>query len=177
MQRCSSRLVCPVLLVCLVICTTALVHVEIINQRVHHVKDVIAELRQTYDSIKDTNDASSFRKSKTPDSVGEPGCHISKEGQGAMKGIPSTLCFVLNHQLHYNRLILCFLLSSVNSKSIYQHKMKHGKMRSVPDRPFISFSRCISFEDFVFVFGWFFYELWWLVTWHLDSPYLLPVNS
>ena len=112
---------------CLVICTTALVRVEIINRRVHHLKDVMAEVRQTYDSINDTNDASSLK-------------NISKEGKGAMKGIPLTLRFVLNHQLHYQGLILkcslCFLLNSVYSRSVYEQKVNSAKMRSVSGKTF-----------------------------------------
>ena len=48
---CSPKFVCPVSFVCLLICTAALVRVEIINKRVHHVEDVIAEVRQIHDLI------------------------------------------------------------------------------------------------------------------------------
>ncbi|PFX12403.1 hypothetical protein AWC38_SpisGene23653 [Stylophora pistillata] len=45
----------------------------------------MAEVRQTYDSIKSTKDGSSFRSSKSPVYVGGRNYHISKEGQDAMK--------------------------------------------------------------------------------------------
>ena len=43
----SVKFVYPVSFVSLLICVTALVRVEIINQRVHTVEELVAEVRQT----------------------------------------------------------------------------------------------------------------------------------
>lgn len=79
---CSSKFVCPVSFVCLLICTAALVRVEIINQRVHHVEDVIAEVRQIHESImKDSSEGASFQDSGRTGSVGNFDSNISKESK------------------------------------------------------------------------------------------------
>lgn len=46
-HSCSVKFVYPVSFVSLLICVTALVRVEIINQRVHTVEELVAEVRQT----------------------------------------------------------------------------------------------------------------------------------
>ena len=63
-HSCSSKLVCPVSLVSLLICTAALVRVEIINQRVHDVEDLVANARQNQNLIKVSTDAASFKRSE-----------------------------------------------------------------------------------------------------------------
>ena len=87
-HSCSSKLVCPVSFVCLLICTAALVRVEILNQRVHHVEDVMAEVRQTQELIKDSTDrhAPSYENAERIQSVGEFGNKITEEGRDATKG-------------------------------------------------------------------------------------------
>ena len=60
----SFKLVCPVSLVSLLICTVALVRVEIINQRVHDVEDLLADARQNQNLIKVLTDAASFKRSE-----------------------------------------------------------------------------------------------------------------
>ena len=91
-HSCSSKLVCPVSFVCLLICTAALVRVEILNQRVHHVEDVMAEVRQTQKLIKDSTDARTFEISERTESVGEFGNRITNEGRDATKGSAFILC-------------------------------------------------------------------------------------
>ena len=68
---CSSKLVCPVSLVSLLICTAALVRVEIINQRVHDVEDLVANAEQNQNLIKVSTDAASFKRSETIESEGQ----------------------------------------------------------------------------------------------------------
>jgi len=68
-HSCSSKLVCPLSLVSLLICTAALVRVEIINQRVHDVEDLVADARQNQNAIKVFTDAASFKHSKRVESV------------------------------------------------------------------------------------------------------------
>ena len=84
-HSCSSK-VCPVSFVCLLICTAALVRVEILNQRVHHVEDVMAEVRQTQELIKDSTDAPSFQHSERAESVGEFDDTIAKESEDVIEG-------------------------------------------------------------------------------------------
>ena len=84
-HSCSSK-VCPVSFVCLLICTAALVRVEILNQRVHHVEDVMAEVRQTQELIKDSTDAPSFQHSERAESVGEFDDTIAKESEDVNEG-------------------------------------------------------------------------------------------
>lgn len=82
---CSPKFVCPVSLVCLLICTASLVRVEIINQRVHHVEDVIAEVRQIHESImKDSSEGASFQDSGRTGSVFDS--NISKESKDMIEG-------------------------------------------------------------------------------------------
>ena len=85
-HSCSSKLVCPVSLVSLLICTAALVRVEIINQRVHDVEDLVADARQNQKLIKVSIDAASFKHSERVDSVGEFDHKITKERRDATKG-------------------------------------------------------------------------------------------
>ena len=63
-HSCSSKLVCPVSLVSLLICAAALVRIEIINQRVHDVEDLVANVRQNQNLIKVSSNAASFKRSE-----------------------------------------------------------------------------------------------------------------
>ena len=85
-HSCSSKLVCPVSFVCLLICTAALVRIEILNQRVHHVEDVMAELSQTHELIKDSADAASFQHSERAEPFGEFDDMIAKESRDVIEG-------------------------------------------------------------------------------------------
>ena len=71
-----------------------MVRVEILNQRVHHVEDVMTELSQTHELIKDSADAVSFQHSQKMESVGGLDNEIAKENRDATKGIAFIL-FVL----------------------------------------------------------------------------------
>ena len=93
-HSCSSKVVCLVSIVCLLICTVALVRVEIINQRVRHVEDVMAELRQTQELIRDSTDAASFQHSDKMESVGGLDNETAIENRDATKGI-AFIMFVL----------------------------------------------------------------------------------
>ena len=75
----SSKLVCPVSLVSLLICTAALVRVEIINQRVHDVEDLVSDARQNQNLIKVLTDAASFKRSERVRSDEEFNHKITKE--------------------------------------------------------------------------------------------------
>ncbi|KAL9961345.1 hypothetical protein ACROYT_G030263 [Oculina patagonica] len=81
-HSCSSKFVCPVSLVSLLICTAVLVRVEIINQRVHTVEDLVAD-GQIQNLIKVSTDAASFKHSERVESVGESDHMITKEWKDA----------------------------------------------------------------------------------------------
>ena len=84
---CSSKLVCPVSLVSLLICTAALVRVEIINQRVHDVEDLVANARQNQNLIKVVSaDAASFKRPERVESVAEFDHKITKERRDVTEG-------------------------------------------------------------------------------------------
>ena len=85
-HSCSSKLVCPVSLVSLLICTAALVRVEIINQWVHDVEDLVADARQNQNLIKASSDATSFKRSERVESVGQFDQKITKERKNATEG-------------------------------------------------------------------------------------------
>ena len=79
----SFKLVCPLSLVSLLICTAALVRVEIINQRVHDVEDLVADARH---AIKVFTDAASFKHSKRVESVEEFHHKITEERRDDTEG-------------------------------------------------------------------------------------------
>ena len=71
-HKCSSKLVCPVSLISLLICTAALVRVEIINQRVHDVEDSVADVQQIQNLIKVSTDEETVKRpSSRVDTVGK----------------------------------------------------------------------------------------------------------
>ena len=86
-HSCSSKLVCPVSLLSLLICTAALLRVEIINQRVHDVEDLVAGARQDQNVIKVFTDAKSFKHSERVESDGEMYHKITEERRDEEKGI------------------------------------------------------------------------------------------
>ncbi|KAJ7383084.1 hypothetical protein OS493_030971 [Desmophyllum pertusum] len=81
-HSCSSKLACPVSIVSLLICTAALVRVEIINQRVHSVEDLLAE------GSKVSTDTPSYKQSERVESVGEFDNKVTKEGRDAKEAPP-----------------------------------------------------------------------------------------
>ena len=85
-HSCSSKLVCPLSLVSLLICTAALVRVEIINQRVHDVEDLAADARQNQNLIEAFSDATTFERSERVQSVGQFDHKITKERKDATEG-------------------------------------------------------------------------------------------
>ena len=78
-HSCSSKLVCPVSLVSLLICTAVLVRVEIITQRVHDVEDLVAEARQNHNFIKVSTDATRFKRPERVEPVGGFDHKITKD--------------------------------------------------------------------------------------------------
>ena len=69
-HSCSSKLACPSSLVSLLICTAALVRVELINQQVHDVEDSVADVQQIQNLIKvSTGEETVQRPSSRVDSV------------------------------------------------------------------------------------------------------------
>ena len=82
----SSKLVCPVSLVSLLICTVALVRVEIINQRVHDVEDLLADARQNQNLIKVFTDTASFKRSERVESDREFDRKIIEERKDVTQG-------------------------------------------------------------------------------------------
>ncbi|KAL9961354.1 hypothetical protein ACROYT_G030275 [Oculina patagonica] len=84
---CSSKFVCPVSLVSLLICTATLVRVEIINQRVHTVEDLVTDARQIQNLIKVSTDAASFKHSERVESVVESDHKITEEEKHATQVI------------------------------------------------------------------------------------------
>ena len=91
-HSCSSKFVCPVSLLSLLICTAALVRVEIINQRVHDIEDLVADARKNQNMIKVSTDATSFKRSERVESVGEFDHKITKEGRDETEG--NALCLL-----------------------------------------------------------------------------------
>jgi len=85
-HSCSSKLVCPVSLVSLLICTAVLVRVEIINQRVHDVEDRVADARQNQNIIKVFTDAARFERSGRVESVEEFDHKITEERRDETEG-------------------------------------------------------------------------------------------
>ena len=85
-HSCSSKLVCPVSLVSLLICAAALVRVEIINQRVHHLEDLMADARQNQKLIKVFTDTASFKRPERVESVGEFYYKTAKERRDTTEG-------------------------------------------------------------------------------------------
>ena len=83
---CSSKLVCPVSLVSLLICTAALVRVEIINQRVHDVEDLVENARQNQSPIKVSTDTTNVKRSERVESVEEFDHNIIKEKRDETEG-------------------------------------------------------------------------------------------
>ena len=89
-HSCSSKLVCPVSIVSLLICTAALIRVEIINQRVHSVEDLLTEGREIQELVKVSSDAPSLEHSEGNDflllntirnkAFGSPGREVSVGG-------------------------------------------------------------------------------------------------
>ena len=68
-HSCVSKLVCPVSLVSLLICTAALVRVEIINQRVHDLEDSVADVQQIQNLIKVSAGEENFKHPQGVESV------------------------------------------------------------------------------------------------------------
>ena len=85
-HSCSSKFVCPLSLISLLICIAALVRVEIINQRVHTVEDLVADARQIQNLIKVSTTEASFKHSERVESWGEFDHKVTKEGKHATEG-------------------------------------------------------------------------------------------
>ena len=93
-HSCSSKFVCPLSLVSLLICTAALVRVEIINQRVYTVEDLVADARQIQNLIKVSTAELSFKHSKRVGSGGKFDHKITKGRKAATEGNPFVLSYV-----------------------------------------------------------------------------------
>jgi len=85
-HSCSSEFVCPVSLVSLLICTAALVRVEIINQRVHDVEDLVADVQQIQNLIKVSTDEENTKRYGRVDSMGELDHKVIKERRDETEG-------------------------------------------------------------------------------------------
>ena len=85
-HSCSSKLVCPVSLVTLLICTAALVRVEIINQRVHDVEDLVADAQPNQNLIKVSTDVASLKRPERVESVAGFDHKITKERRDKTEG-------------------------------------------------------------------------------------------
>ena len=96
-HSCLSKLVCPVSLVSLLICTAALVRVEIINQRVHDVEDLVADARQNQNLIKVFTDKTNVKHSERIESVEEFDHKISKERGDETEGNAFVLSYTVTH--------------------------------------------------------------------------------
>ena len=97
-HSCSSKLVCPVSLVSLLICTAALVRVEIINQRVHNVEDLVANARQNQNLIK-VSTAASFKRPERVEPDGEFDPKIIEERKDVTQGNVVSSAAQLVHNL------------------------------------------------------------------------------
>ena len=85
-HSCSSKLVCPVSLTSLLICTAALVRVEIINQRVHDVEDLVADVQQVQNLIKVSTDENNVKHSERVESVAKFDQKTTKERRNETEG-------------------------------------------------------------------------------------------
>ena len=85
-HSCSFKLVCPLSLISLLICTAALVRVEIINQRVHDVEDLVVDARQNHNVVKVSTDTASFKRSEKVESVQEFDHKITEERKDETEG-------------------------------------------------------------------------------------------
>ena len=115
-HSCSSKLVCPLSLVSLLICTAALVRVEIINQRVHDVEDLVADARQNHNVFKVSTDTASFKRSEKVESVQEFDHKITEEREDETEGNvlrPLSLCVTFTQKslmLEFHACRLCLRL-------------------------------------------------------------------
>ena len=92
-HSCSSKFVCPLSLVSLLICTAALVRVEIINQRVHTVEDLVADARQIQNLIKVSTTEASFEPSERIESREEFYQKVTKESKEGKDSTEGTVTF------------------------------------------------------------------------------------
>jgi len=81
-HSCSPKFVCPLSLVSLLICTAALVRVEIINQRVHDVEDHVLDVQEIQKLIKVSTDEENLKRYERVESVGEPDHKKKNETEG-----------------------------------------------------------------------------------------------
>ena len=86
LHNCSSKLVSPVSLLSLLICTIALVRVEIINRRVHDVEDLVAHARQNQNSNKVFTNAASLKSPERVESHEDSENKITKERRDETEG-------------------------------------------------------------------------------------------
>ena len=116
LHSCSSKLVCPLSLVSLLICTAALVRVEIINQRVHDVEDLVADARQNHNVVKVSTVTASFKGSEKVESVQEFDHKITEEREDETEGNvlrPLSLCVTFTQKslmLEFHACRLCLRL-------------------------------------------------------------------
>ena len=82
----SSKFYCPLSLVSLLICTAALVRVEIINQRVHTVEDLVADARQIPNLIRASTTEANFEHSERVESGREFHHKVTKDEKDATGG-------------------------------------------------------------------------------------------
>jgi len=95
LHSCSSKLVCPLSLISLLICTAALVRVEIRNQRVHDVEDLVVDARQNHNLVKFSTNTASFKSSEKVESAREFDHKITEEREDMREGSvfrPLSLC-------------------------------------------------------------------------------------
>ena len=85
-HSCSSKLVCPVSLVSLLICTATLVRVEIVNQRVHDVEDSVADVQQIQNLIKVSTDEKTVKNPERVEFVAKFDHKITKERRDETEG-------------------------------------------------------------------------------------------
>ena len=86
-HSCSSKLVCPVSLLSLLVCTAALVRVEIIYQRVQDVEDLVADVQQiSQNLIKVSTNEERVKRSERVESAGEFDHKITKERRDETEG-------------------------------------------------------------------------------------------
>ena len=85
-HSCSSKLVCPVSLVSLLICTAALLRVEIINQRIHDVEDLVSDARQNQILIKTSRDSANLKQSERVEPLGVFDHKITKDRRHQTEG-------------------------------------------------------------------------------------------
>ena len=103
-HSCSSKFVCPLSLVSLLICTAALVRVEIINQRVHTVENLAVDARQIQNLFKVSTTEASSKDFERVKSGREFNHKVAKQERETTEGTVYSCMFLLLLHIYLERI-------------------------------------------------------------------------